>query len=157
MNRSIFKNICVPSIFVIFTISLLLHFPMTGWAEEYPLAFEFSPNIINLDSDRFGEIRIKTRMGYSFYTANKAEENPLHIYFNPELGVNCSEESVLNIRATRDSLGNLILRFGLEDLMALEDCLLRGQFNSATVVVTMNNGDEYIGEGEVYLDGKKAR
>jgi hypothetical protein len=88
-------------------------------------------------------------MRYSFFIANKGE-NPLHIYFNG------GEESVQNIRATRDSLGNLILKFNLEDLQALTSDLLIDAFNTAEVVVTMSNGDEYIGEGEIYISDKRA-
>lgn len=157
MNKTIYKKIFLPSILLLFTLSFLLSFPTTGWTDEYSLVLEFSPNIINLESDRVGEIRIKTGMAYSFYIANKADENPIHVYFNSDLSDKCSGESVLNIKATRDSLGNLILRFSLEDLLALEDCLLGGQFNMAEVVVTMNNGDEYIGGQEVYLAVKRAR
>jgi hypothetical protein len=82
---------------------------------------------------------------YSLYASNG---HSIFVYFN-------ESDSVENIRPTRDSLGNLILRFGLEDLLAIEDWLRPHDSNEVTVVVSMDNGDEYIGHCEVYLTIKK--
>ena len=86
------------------------------------------------------------------YSAFVADGDSIFIYFNG------SDDSVQNIRATRDSRGNLILRFNLEDLLALEnDFLVVDDFNNVDVVVVMNNGDEYSGsDDEVYLLDKQA-
>jgi len=120
---------------------------MVCHGEEYELAFDFSPNIINISSERLGDIRILTGMRYSFFVGNG---DSIFLYFND------SPESVQNIRATRDSLGNLILRFSIDDLLMLKDHLLSDAFNDAVVVITMTNEDEYIGEGQVYINDKKA-
>jgi len=89
---------------------------------------------------------VLTKMKYTFFVQNG---NSVFIYFN-----DCTE-SVQNIQKTRDSLGNLILKFSLEDLLVLKSSLVLNAFNAAKVVITLNNGDEYIGEGEVYINDKK--
>jgi hypothetical protein len=124
-----------------------LYLPITCYGQE-ALEVEFSPNIVNIDSERWGEIRILTDMRYSFYIANKAEE-PLFIYFNDSL------DSVQNIRATRDSLGNLILKFDLDNLLDVEVDLLLDELNVAEVVVVTENGVEYIGTGDILVIDKK--
>jgi len=86
-------------------------------------------------------------MRYSFYTAGG---DSIFIYFNE-----CNY-SVPNIKATRDSLGNLILRFGVEDLLDVEDYLNSDELNTARVVIVMNDGSEYEGIGEVFINDKKA-
>jgi hypothetical protein len=43
----------------------------------------------------------------------------------------------------------------LEDLLNVQNCLDSDAYNEAIVVITMENGDEYIGEGEVYISGKQ--
>jgi hypothetical protein len=128
--------------------------PMTCQGEDdpapLPLVVEFSPNIINIESEREGSIRILTRMRYSAFVAGG---DSIFIYFNNRA------ESVENIRAGRDSLGNLILRFDLEELQILQEmgCLNIDAFNTAEVVIVMKDGVEYSGiDDEVFISSKKA-
>jgi hypothetical protein len=128
-------------------MACVLYIPLTCYGAEYAMEVDFSPNIINIESERLGEIRVFTDMRYSTFVA---EDNSVFIYFND------ARESVPNIRATRDSLGNLILKFNLVDLLTLTDYLDVDDFNSADVVVVMKNGDQYSGgDDEVYLADKK--
>jgi len=92
-----------------------------------------------------GDIRIQTNMRYSFFATNG---HSIFIYFN-------DSDSVENIRPTRDSLGNLILKFSLEDLMAIESWLRSNDVNDVKVVVSMDDGDEYIGHSDVYINKKR--
>lgn len=145
MNRNL-RKIGLVGVFTLVVGALALYSPMVGHAEEYALPFEFSPNSINIASERTGDVRVLTKMKYTFFVQNG---DSVFIYFN-----DCPE-SVQNIQKTRDSLGNLILKFSLEDLLVLKSSLVLNAFNAAKVVITMNNGDEYIGEGEVYINDKK--
>ena len=134
------------SAFAVVVTVLALCLPSTMLADEYGLNIDVSPNIINIASERWGDIRILTRMRYSAYIA---DGSGAFVYFN-------DSESISNITKTRDSLGNLILKFSLNDLLVEQDHLLADAYNDVTVVVTMTNGDEYIGEDEVYIVDKKA-
>jgi len=145
MNKTILKKIGMLSFFCVALSTFALQLPVTCYGEEYSLFIDSSPNIINIASERNGEIRLFTEMKYSFFTSNGGEA---FIYFN-------DSESIENIRATRDSLGNLILKFNLEDLLALETFLVPDAFNDVEVVVVMNNGDAYSGLDEVYLADKQ--
>ena len=148
MNRTIFKKIGMLSIFCIAIMACALYLPLTCYGDEYSMEVDFSPKIINIESERLGEIRVFTDVRYSAFVA---DGDSIFIYFNK------SVESVPNIRATRDSWGNLILRFNLEDLMVVESDLEVDDFNNVDVVVVMNNGDEYSGsDDEVYLLDKQA-
>lgn len=148
MNRAISKKIGILSIFCIAIMTCALYLPLTCYGDEYAMGVDFSPKIINIASERWGEIRVFTDMRYSAFVA---DGNSIFIYFNG------SGDSVPNIRATRDSWGNLILRFNLEDLLAVESDLVVDDFNNVDVVVVMNNGDEYLGsDDEVYLADKQA-
>ena len=69
-----------------------------------------------------------------------------------------------NIAPGSDSLGNLILRFNLADLLnvdGLEESLVIGGDNTFTVVVTKTDGAEsttWVGaDNEVYIIEKKSR
>jgi len=156
MNKTALKKIWLPSILCIAITVLAFHVPITCHGEDIPsplpLVVDFSPNIINIDSEREGDIRILTRMRYSTFVA---DGDSIFIFFNDY------SESVQNIRAGRDSLGNLILRFALYELQALQeggqDCLLIDAYNTAEVVITMKDGVEYSGsDEEVYIIDKKA-
>ena len=147
MKRAVSNKIVLLSVFCLAITAFALYSPMVCHGEEYELAFDFSPNIINISSERWGDIRILTGMRYSFFVGNG---HSISLYFND------SPESVQNIRATRDSLGNLILRFSIDDLLMLKDYLLSDAFNDAVLVITMTNEDEYTGEGQVYINDKKA-
>ena len=146
MNSAIFKKVGLLSAFSIAIITFALYLPLTCYGDEYEMGVDVSPNIINIASQRVGEIRIFTNMRYSNFTANG---DSVFIYFN-------ESESVENIRATRDSLGNLILKFDLEDLLVLDTFLLRDELNAVEVVVVMKSGDEYSGLSDVFLADKKA-
>ena len=124
-----------------------LSFPLIGYGAAYSMTVDVSPNIINIESQRLGEIRIFTDVSYSTYISNGES---VFVYFND------GEQSVENIRVTRDSWGNLILKFDLEYLLVLADDLITDAYNSVSVVVVMNSGDEYRGESEVYITDKKA-
>lgn len=116
-----------------------------GAEEEYPISVNVSPNIINLESERWGDVRIYTSMRYSLYAT---DGHSIFVYFNDSV-------SVENIRPTRDSLGNLILRFTLDDLLAIKDYLRPHDSNDVTVVVSMDTGAEYFGQSEAYLTIKR--
>jgi hypothetical protein len=122
--------------------------PLTCYGDEYSMEVDFSPSIINIESERLGEIRVFTDMRYSAFVT---DGHSAFIYFNN------GNDSVPNIRATRDSWGNLILKFNLVDLLTLQTDLVVDDFNNADVVVVMNNGDQYSGaDDELYLADKKA-
>ena len=147
MKRTISKKSGILFIFCIAIMTFSLCLPLTCYGDEYSLGVDFSPKIINIASERVGRIRVFTDMRYSTFVA---DGHSVFIYFND------GDDSVPDIRATRDSLGNLILRFNLEDLLAVESDLVTDDFNNVEVVVVMNNGDEYSGLDEVYLVDKKA-
>ncbi len=146
MEKSLCKKIELLFLVCIAIISFALYSPIVCHGAEYDLDVDFSPNIINISSERLGDVRVLTGMKYSNFVANG---DSLFIYFNECL------DSVPNIKATRDSLGNLILRFSLEDLLKVQSCLDGDVYNYPEVVITMENGDEYVGEGEVYITGKQ--
>ena len=147
MNRTVGHKIGLVSVFCIAITALAFHMPMTCQGQDFTLTVEFSPNIINIESIRLGEIRILTNMRYSFYIA---DGDSIFIYFNESL------DSVQNIRATRDSLGNLILRFAMEDLLDRKGDLNTDGFNDAEVVIVMNSGVEYSATDEIFINAKQA-
>ena len=143
MNKSIFKKVSVLSVFCIAMTAFALYTPMTCYGD--PIGIDVSPNIINIESERVGEIRILTSMKYSFFVSNGSN---VFIYIN-------GSKSVENIRATRDSRGNLILKFNLEDLLVLYEYLNTDGFNTFEVVIVTENGDEYEGlDEDVYIVDK---
>ena len=144
------KKILVLSLFFIGMSVFLFFLPMSSYGAggenaQYVIGIDVSPKIINIESERWGDIRILTNMRYSFFATNG---HSIFIYFN-------DSDSVENIRPTRDSLGNLVLKFSLEDLMVLVSWLRPNDFNEVKVVVSMDNGDEYIGQGEVFINNKR--
>jgi hypothetical protein len=143
MNKVIFKKIGMLSIFCIAVMTFALSLPLTCYA----MSINFSPNIINIASERGGEIRVFTDMRYSTFVT---DGDSVFIYFN-------GSDTVENIRATRDCWGNLILKFYLEDLLALENFLVADDFNDVEVVVVMNDGAEHSGSGEVYIVDKATK
>ena len=137
------------SILFTFITIFALSLPLICFGAEFSMTVDVSPNIINIESQRLGEIRIFTDMRYSTYIA---DGDSIFVYFN-EAG-----DSVENIRATRDSWGNLILKFNLEDLLEVaEGDLVTDGDNNVRVVVVLKNGDEYSGESVVYIVNKKTR
>jgi hypothetical protein len=146
MKRNLSRRIELLSLVLIAIVSFALYSPTVCHGEEYGLSVDFSPFTINISSERLGAIRVLTDVRYSNFVAHG---DSMFIYFNE-----CSD-SIPNIRATRDSLGNLILRFSLNDLLSVENCLVRDEYNQFVAVITMENGDEYIGEGEVYITDKQ--
>jgi hypothetical protein len=150
MKQIEFKKVIAIS-FLLVGMSVLVFFLSDmgyGIEEEsvqYSINIDVSPNIINLESERNGDIRILTSMRYSSYAANG---HSIFVYFN-------DSDSIENIRPTRDSLGNLILRFSLEDLLVIEGWLRPNDNNDVDVLVSMDNGEEYTGQGEVYLTIKR--
>ena len=148
MSRTINRKIGAVSVLCMAMMAFALVMPLLCYGDEYPLEADFSPKIINIESNRSGEIRVLTNLSYATFIA---EGDSIFIYFND------GSDSVPNIHATRDSLGHLILRFTLEDLLAVQSDLQIDGFNNAMVVVVMRSGDEYIGsDGEVYIVDKVA-
>ena len=150
MNHVGLKNVLVLSLCFLGLSAFTIFLPVTSYAAggdaaELTMGVDVSPNIINIESERWGDIRIFTDLRYSLYAANG---HSIFGYFN-------DSDSVENIRATRDSLGNLILKFSLEELLVLESCLKPQDTNSVKVVVSMDNGDEYTGWSDVYITKKK--
>ena len=145
------KLINIRALYCLALVLPLLQFPALGMQDEDPrLGVDVSPNIINIESERKGEIRIFTNLAYSSFLSGGGVP---FIYFNQSL------ESVENIRATRDSLGNLILKFSLKALLKLnleENILEPDEDNLVTVVVSMTSGTEYSGDALVYIVDKKA-
>jgi hypothetical protein len=144
------KRIFVLSLFFI-GISAFILFPSKmifgaeGESVQYSIRVDVSPNIINIESERRGDIRIFTSLRYSTFAANG---HSIFVYFN-------DSDSVDNIRPTRDSLGNLILKFSLEDLLVIESWLRPNDTNDVDVLISMDNGEEYAGQSEVYLTNKR--
>ena len=150
MNHVGLKNVLVLSLCFLGLSAFTIFLPVTSYAAggdaaELTMGVDVSPNIINIESERWGDIRIFTDLRYSLYAANG---HSIFVYFN-------DSDSVENIRATRDSLGNLILKFSLEELLVLESYLKPQDTNSVKVVVSMENGDEYTGWSDVYITKKK--
>ena len=150
MNQVGLKNVLVLSLCFLGLSAFTIFLPVTSYAAggdaaELTMGVDVSPNIINIESERWGDIRIFTDLRYSLYAANG---HSIFVYFN-------DSDSVENIRATRDSLGNLILKFSLEELLVLESYLKPQDTNSVKVVVSMDNGDEYTGWSDVYITKKK--
>ena len=148
MNKAFYGKVCRYSVFCMAMILMMLQFPQVSLGDEYILRVDVSPNIINIASERNGEIRIWTGMSYSSYMAGDPHE--AFVYFND------GQDSVENIRATRDSWGNLILKFNLEDLLNLPEGYLILEGDNAVKVVLVISDDDHIGYGSVYIVGKKA-
>ena len=145
MNKPITEKSCKYSLAALALAIILFQLPSMSLADETALEIDVSPNIINIASERNGEIRIATRMQYGFFAGNEGEA---FVYFN-------GSDSVENIRATRDSLGNLILKFSLRDLLALDEFLVPDADNDVNVVITTSVG-EFSGWDSVYIVDKKA-
>jgi hypothetical protein len=144
--KRIFSKSGGVSVFCMVVMAFAIAMPLLGYAEEYPLEADFSPKIINIASNRTGEIRVLTNLSYATFVA---DGDSIFIYFNG------GSNSVPYIQATRDSLGHLILRFTLEDLLTVQSDLEVDSFNNALVVLVMRSGDEYIGtDGEVFIVDK---
>jgi len=128
-----------------FLVPLTLNcYGSVGEGAEYTIGVDVSPNIINIESERLGEIRILTNMSYSFYASGG---QAIFVYFN-------GSDSVENIRATRDSRGNLIIKFNLEDLLMPNIYLNLDNLNKVEVVVSMKDEDEYKGWSDVFIASK---
>lgn len=148
MLGTISRKMFAASIFWMAMMISVLVMPLVCYGDEYPLEVDFSPKIINISSNRFGDIRVLTGVSYAAFVA---DGDSIFIYFNE------SNDSVPHIVATRDSLGHLVLRFTLEDLLTVKADLKVDAFNNTDVVLVMRNGDEYIGsDDEVYIVDKVA-
>ena len=155
MDKTISKKVHIIAFFCIAMATLALHFPMTCYGQ---MQVEASPNLINIDAERYGDIRIFTDLPYSdfdFYGDDSDSE--VFIYINPVEGE--VSESIANISPSRDSLGNLILRFGLEDLLERKSLLNIDDYNTFQVVVIKTVAgtiSESIGQDdEVFIIDKK--
>lgn len=156
MKKNIFKRVCLLSVFFVVMTAFAVHLPTKCYGET--MRVEVSPNIINIDAQRLGEIRIFTDLRYANYDFYGDDcDSEVFVY------VNDLNDSVENIRPTRDSWGNLILKFNLEDLLNVEglmDSLIIDGNNTFTVVVIKSDdtGDT-VWEGAdsgVYVMDKKA-
>ena len=149
MTESSLKTIVKCALFLFaataFLVPLTLNsYGSVGEGAEYTIGVDVSPNIINIESERLGEIRILTNMRYSFYASSG---QAIFVYFN-------GSDSVENIRATRDSRGNLIIKFNLVDLLMLQNNFNLDNLNKVEVVVSMQNEDEYKGWSDVFIASK---
>lgn len=147
MKKYVVKKICSLTIFIFIISAFSLNFPISCYAYDYELEIDVSPNIVNIASERVGSIRIFTAFRYATYVSYGCE---VFVYFNDH------SDPVENIHTTRDSLGNLILKFSLEDLLALEGPLYTEKDNDVKVVITMNE-DEYNGESMLELVDKNGK
>ena len=68
MNRSVSKKLGILSFFCIAIMTIALYLPLTCYGAG--MTVDFSPKIINIDSQRWGEIRVYTDMRYSSFVAN---------------------------------------------------------------------------------------
>ena len=106
---------------------------------------DMSPYTINVDSNRIGEIRVYTNLSYAGFIKNNGAA---FIYFNE------CPTSIDPITATRDSNGNLILKFTLGDLLDDQNGYLQvGEENLVKVVISTTTGEDE-GYGSVYLTSK---
>jgi hypothetical protein len=150
LKRIKLKRISALLLFFSGMSALVFLLPMTsygtaGGENPYSMDIDVSPNIINIESLRRGDIRILTKLRYSMFVEYGQS---IYIYFN-------DSNSVENISPSSDSLGNLILRFSLEELLVIESNLRLNSLNDVTVVVVMDNNDEYIGHDETYIATKR--
>jgi len=148
MDMTVAKKACKYSLLSLVLTIILFQLPAVSATEPEvrELIVDVSPKIINIASERNGEIRIATRMSYSFFTGYDCEA---FVYFN-------GSDSVENIRGTRDSLGNLILKFNLADLLALGDILVADTDNDVKVVIVVTEDLEYSGGDVVYIVDKQS-
>ena len=65
MKKNLSRRIELLSLACIAIISFALCSPTVCHGEEYGLRVDFSPNIINISSERLGEIRVFTNTRYS--------------------------------------------------------------------------------------------
>lgn len=72
VNEPIANKLCKYSLLSLVLTIMLFQLPAVSATEPEvrDLAVDVSPNIINIASERNGEIRIATRMPYSFFTGN---------------------------------------------------------------------------------------
>ncbi|UCE73085.1 MAG: hypothetical protein JSV56_08570 [Methanomassiliicoccales archaeon] len=158
MKKDIFKRICLLSVFCIVMTAFAAHLPTKCYGETMTMWVEVSPNIINIDAQRWGEIRIFTDLSYANYDFDGDDrDSEVFVYVN-EL-----EDSVENIRPTRDSWGNLILKFNLEDLLNVPELMgsliIDGDNTFTVVVIKSDDTGDTVWEGadsEVYVMDKKA-
>lgn len=145
MKKTVNGKISKHSVFCLASAIILFQLASMSLAADSLVNVDVSPNIINIASERNGDIRIFTDVQYSHFIT---EEGEAFVYFN-------ESDSVENIRATRDSWGNLILKFDLESLLVLEDSLVCDGSNSVKVVLVLPD-DEHTGFDEAYIVDKKA-
>lgn len=141
MDRAAFKKFRILPGLILFITILFAGLPCYA-----DMTVEVSPNIINIDANRLGEIRVYTNLSYSTY-----RNCDVFIY------VNFGPDSIENIVKTRDSLGNLILKFELEDLLALQDQLEIDAENVFDVAVVVDENTILQGtDSQVYIMNKKS-
>jgi len=115
-----------------------------GAGGQFTIDVDVSPYKINIESIRDGEIRIFTNLRYSLYlTSGEA----ILIYVN-------HSGPIQNVRPTRDSLGNLILKFDLSELKKLD--LEPDAVNPVEVTVILAGGEEYVGRADAFIKTKGA-
>ena len=140
MNKDAFRKTGVLTVF-----SLVL---ATGFFASPCLAdmmIQVNPNIINIEANRYGDIRILTNLRYSVH-----RNDAVYLY------VNNGENSVAPIRKTRDSLGNLILKFQLQDLLSTEGLSLNIDALNVFEAVVIHDGVDLAAEDDdVYIMEKK--
>jgi hypothetical protein len=111
------------------------------------LILEVSPNIINIDSNRYGDIRIYTNLRYADF-----KSSVVFIAVNDSPPI---EDGM--ITKTSDSLGNLILKFGLGELQAIESHLNIDDYNDFRVGIEKDGVSLEGYDYGVYIIDKKIK
>lgn len=143
MNETGFKKIYLPSVLCVSLILLALHLPGTCYGFE--IGVDVSPNIVNIESRGDAHrVRVFTNMAYSNVALSS-------VYINDELIASWK---------TRDSWGNLIVKFYLDELDRLveNDLLVIDGENTLRVVGMTNDPEDpesFWGEGIIYVVDKQ--
>lgn len=139
------KNSAIARTTVLSLLGLLLGAGLLAAPGYADMMVQVNPNIINIDANRLGDIRIFTNLRYSVYRSDE-----VFLY------VNGCENSVAPISKSSDSLGNLILRFQLGSLLATEGVSLNIDAANTFEVVVMHLGVPLVAQDDdVYVMDKK--
>jgi len=141
MNRAAFRKTGVLSFLVLLVTAAFFSLPCHA-----DMMVQVNPNIINIDANRYGDIRILTNLRYSVY-----RNDTVSIF------VNDCQNSVAPISKTSDSLGNLILKFQLQALLSTEGLSLNIDAANTFEVVVVHEGVELSAiDDDVYIMSKSA-
>jgi hypothetical protein len=140
MKGTSLKKICLPCLFSVAIISLALNFPVTCYGLEIDI--DVCPNIVNIES--------------------KGEEHPVRVFTNISFSTVANSSVLINGEEipswkTRDSWGNLIVKFYLDELDPLmdEELLNLDGKNVLTVYGVTRDDVSFSGEGIIFIIDKK--